>query len=650
MVNLIIDGQGIQVEEGTTVLEAAKGIDIEIPALCHHPDLTPYGACRVCVVEVIRNGRSAVTTSCDYPVEEGMEVKTNSPRALRTRKIMVDLLLSRCPNVRAVQKLAAQLGIEKPSFPTEHPEEDCILCGLCVRACDEIAEKDVLGVVERGPERKVTTAFDIPSKDCVDCNVCVPYCPTGAIAKVSGIVVKGVGRIWVRLRQLVQYLALALFLYLFVLMTREGRLPIPVNFFSLLDPLLALSSMVAARRVILGFAPAIIVVLATLAFGRVWCGWICPLGTILHLFGRVKTSIPEKFRQIKYFLLFVILFAALFGNLTLIFLDPITVLVRGLAGTVYPVLWKEMPSPAQIQPQILLVAAIPFLLILGLNLIAKRFWCRYLCPLGAFLGLLSKFAWFKRYVDKKICLDWGHCIPSCPMETIAEADLSSDPGECIMCLDCLGVCPAAATQFGKKAGPSWGHEYDPSRRQILASLATSAAGVVLLRTGLFKKEDPHLLRPPGARPEADFLAKCVRCGQCIKICPNSALRPTLFEAGLRGFSTPILMPRHAPCNYDCNACGQVCPSGAIPPLPLEEKRKAIIGTAHVDVDGCIRCMFCVKECPVEGALELVRVEGKKGEFPKVVPELCIGCGTCEHECPVEGEAAIRVYVPGVLSG
>lgn len=662
MMNLTIDSQKVQVEEGTSVLEAARGIGIEIPTLCSHPDLAPYGACRVCVVEVSHNGRSSVATSCDYLVEEGIEVKTNSPAAARTRKTMIDLLLSRCPNVRPLQHLAAQYGIEKPSFTTDHPEEDCVLCGLCVRACDEIAKKDVLGFVDRGSERKVTTAFDAPSKDCVDCNVCVPYCPTGAIEKVPGIVVKGVGRIWVWLRQVVQLALLALFLYLVYNTTRQFGTPIPANVFSRFDPLMALVSMVGSKSLILNMVPALVTILATLVLGRFWCGWICPLGTVLNLFGPNKRpGIPDRLRQVKYFLLFAFVAAALLGTLALMWLDPITIFVRPLAGTIYPaILQKTVPiepslesqsarlAQLPLKPLVYPILVLPLVIILGLNLVAKRFWCRYLCPLGALVALLSKFAWVKRYVDKNICLEWGHCLPSCPMDTIAEADLTSDPGECIMCLDCLGVCPAAATKFSPKPRPGFGFEYDPSRRQAIASIATGVAGAVLLRTDFFTSKYPFQLRPPGAKEE-QFLSKCIRCGQCIKVCPNNALHLSLFQGGLESIWSPLLVPRIGNCDYSCNACGQVCPTQAIPRLSLEEKRKAVIGTAHVDYDRCIGCAICEKECPV-GAIERVQMEGKKGKFPQVALELCIGCGTCEHECPVEGESAIRVYAPGVLPG
>jgi ferredoxin len=428
-----------------------------------------------------------------------------------------------------------------------------------------------------------------------------------------------------------------------------------VSSFSLFDPLMALTTMVASRQIIAGFAPAIVTVLVTLALGRVWCGWICPLGAILNLFGpNGRTRVPERLRQAKYVLLLLILLPAFLGSLTLMFLDPLCVFVRALGGTVYPAIQRVIGSSAQVQRPILPVLAIPFLIVLGLNLIARRFWCRYLCPLGALLGLLSRFSWIKRRVDRNVCKKWGDCVEECPMGTISKEDFTSDPAECIMCLDCKPPCPVGAVSFGKQPTPSAapeagrspslgpGHEYGFSRRQFLASLGVGAAWAGLLSTGMAKQKSPHVLRPPGAT-ESEFLSKCVRCAQCVKVCPNSALQPSLFEGGLEGFWSPILVPRVGNCDYDCNACGQVCPSGAIPPLSLEEKRKAVIGTAFVDRNRCISCMICESECPVHAIVE-VMVDGIK--FPQVMPDLCIGCGTCEYECPVEGEAAIRVYARG----
>lgn len=470
-----------------------------------------------------------------------------------------------------------------------------------------------------------------------------------------------------RVRQVVQYLALALFLYLFIRTTREGGSPIPVNLFARFDPLLALNSMLADRRAIATFAPAIITVLATLALGRIWCGWICPLGTVLDLFGtNVRRGIPERFRQVKYFLLLVVIAAALLASLPLMWLDPIDILSYSLTVAIYPTIQRAMatsaghPLPAILRgmaptavrgllhPVMYPILALP-LVILALNLVARRFWCRYLCPLGALVALLSKFSWLQRFVADS-CPKCKQCVPQCPMDTVSQEDFSSDPGECLQCLNCFAGCADASLTFKGGWSPGLGYEYDPSRRQFLASLATGVAAASLAKTGLLKSKNPYPLRPPGAREE-EFLTRCVRCGQCIKICSNNALHPALFEAGLEGVWTPMLVPRLGYCDYSCNACGQVCPSGAIPPLSLEEKRKAVIGTAYVDVDLCARCMACVYNCPV-GAVERVEVEGKVGTFPKVLPERCIGCGICEKHCPlnraVGRKAAIRVYAPGAL--
>jgi polyferredoxin len=450
-----------------------------------------------------------------------------------------------------------------------------------------------------------------------------------------------------RLRQLIQYLALALFLCLFVRTTSQGGSPIPLNLFASLDPLLALSSMLAARSAIPTFAPAIFTVLATLALGRIWCGWICPLGTVLNLFGtNVREAIPERFRQIKYFLLFVVIAAALLASLPLMWLDPITILLRPLAGTVYPAILLKtttLPERQFLQPVVYPVLALPLVIILGLNLIARRFWCRYLCPLGALVALLSKFSWLKRFAGDR-CVACKQCVRQCPMDTISDVDFGSDSAECLQCLNCFARCSVSSLDFKGGWSPGFGYEYDPSRRQFLASLAAGVAVASLPKTGLLKDKNPYPLRPPGSREE-EFLTKCVRCGECIKVCPKNALQPALLEAGLEGIWTPMLVPRLGYCDHSCNACGQVCPSGAIPALSLEEKRKAVIGTAYVDVDRCRVCRVCYRRCPM-GAIE---VAGNRGLVPGVAPELCNGCGMCEHICPVEGEPAIRVYAPGALA-
>jgi len=181
MVTLIIDGQEIQAEEGQTVLEVARQAGIEIPTLCYHPLLEPFGACRLCVVEVIRRGRSRLETSCTHPAWDRLEVKTRSPAVIEARKVILGLMLSRCPNVPVIQDLAREYGVTEPPFSTDTPDEKCILCGLCVRTCHELVKADVLNFSQAGVERRVGPPFLEKTRQCIGCGACTIMCPTGAI-------------------------------------------------------------------------------------------------------------------------------------------------------------------------------------------------------------------------------------------------------------------------------------------------------------------------------------------------------------------------------------------------------------------------------------------------------------------------------------
>jgi MauM/NapG family ferredoxin protein len=516
-------------------------------------------------------------------------------------------------------------------------------------------------------------------------------------------------RVWIRVRKAVQIAALIIFLF-FMVATRSGfPRPALANLPMRLDPFLAISNLLSARVLLPGLALALSVLVLTVVFGRAWCGWLCPLGTVFDLFPKREITrrnpgpqVPESWRKIKYILLIATLALACLGalglfapgSLALLTLDPLTILYRSLTASIWPSLdwaitsleaaayqlpflsgpitildaWLR-PGVFPLDPMIYRLGWLYAALLAGLILldqIVPRFWCRYLCPLGGLLGWISRVALFQRQVSPD-CKDCGLCSISCPTGTIdADRDYASDPAECTMCLDCLPSCPRSTIQI---QGNLWGarrsknspetESWGPlvTRRQFLATLGLSAAAMVVARAPVAPKtRPPFRLRPPGAL-EDELMSRCLRCGVCMRACPTNALQPALTEAGVEGLWTPVLVPRLGYCDYACNACGQVCPVQAIPPLSLDEKRTQVIGKAYIDQNHCIAwsdhidCIVCEEMCPLpdkaiyleEASFATVDGDTVQVKVPHVERDRCIGCGICENRCPVTGQAAIRVY-------
>jgi polyferredoxin len=481
-----------------------------------------------------------------------------------------------------------------------------------------------------------------------------------------------------------QLLFLFLFLVLFVQTEYRGsdRIDLAVNSFFRADPLLAAGYLLAQKSYTLLFLPALLLAVSTLFLGRFFCGWICPLGTILDLIsGRIRKTGPLRFLQgnVKYFLLLPLLFAALFNVNLVGLLDPIAILVRALTFSLYPLFgdtvrqgWvglyrvlgegRDVLAPGYVLLRdhllpfretfypLAFLSLLLFLLILFLERYEKRAWCRHLCPLGTLLGLLARFSPLRR-MPPGLCDDCVDCRGHCP--TSFDRDILREE-ECIRCMECRLRCRFRRVGFGFSG--IGGGPYLPERRVLLGGLLS---GFFLASLYRFRYPDSHyrLLRPPGVRDEGEFLKKCIRCGECMKVCLKSALYPALFQAGVEGIYTPLLIPRLGYCEYNCTLCGQVCPSGAIPDLPVEEKRREVMGKAVLDRNHClpfakkISCIVCEEHCPVPGkairteAEQTVDTSGRSFELrkPYVVDELCTGCGICENVCPLEGKPAIEVF-------
>ncbi len=188
LVTLTIDNREVKVEEGTTVLEAARTVGISIPTLCHHEKLAPYTACRICVVEVDHKGWTSIDTACSRPVENNLVVRTRSEKIDRIRRTLLELMLAHAPDSAALQDLAQEYGATKDRFEKE--PSFCILCGLCVRYCDEVKKKGAIAFVNRGPEREISFIPEIASKECWNCKECFPLCPTSAL-QAAYVLVEG---------------------------------------------------------------------------------------------------------------------------------------------------------------------------------------------------------------------------------------------------------------------------------------------------------------------------------------------------------------------------------------------------------------------------------------------------------------------------
>jgi MauM/NapG family ferredoxin protein len=484
-----------------------------------------------------------------------------------------------------------------------------------------------------------------------------------------------------------------LFVVLFWLASSEGRPSWPVDFFLFSDPLVAWVHTVAGRALLgLMLVSLIFVALAAIA-GRVFCSHICPLGTLIDVsdryLGRRQTAEQnrgryQQTRRVKFLFLLVILVASLFGVSLLGFGDPIVIFTRFAAMVFYPMVmllaelglqvarpistgagWLEVTYFELLLPSFegAFFMGVLLALLLLLGRLQPRFWCRHICPLGALLGWVSRWAPYRRRVSDA-CNQCNRCVSECPAGAIHENGVTTDRSECIVCLGCVHNCPENAVRFAfQPRDPALDFQgVKISRREFIGAAVGGAAVSLGMQADIRHPSEEFvplslrhqsLIRPPGALPEPEFLRRCARCGECLRACPTNTLQPDWYRAGVEGLWAPRMNLRHAACDQSCNVCGLVCPTESIRPLSLIERRHARVGIATILRERCLpwardqQCLICEEQCPYS-AVVLEQDDRHRFGLPYVKAERCNGCGRCEDRCPVLGDSAITVAPDGEL--
>jgi polyferredoxin len=451
------------------------------------------------------------------------------------------------------------------------------------------------------------------------------------------------------------------------------------------DPLLGLVTALASRTFQTAYWLALITVALTVLFGRYVCGWVCPLGSLLHffsfLFAKLKWVKPrlDKSRHLrwKYVIFVFVLVASLFTLDFAGYLDPLSFLYRSFSTAVLPGASVSAGSGADLlhrmgipftgehltaQLKGLMIGAtfrqgavigLMFLGVILLNLVRPRFWCRYVCPAGAMLGVLARWHPVKLKIADGRCDHCRLCSLNCPSQASPDLADGWKRAECFHCYNCVSNCPQDGISFPLAAPAAKSAGIDLSRRELVFASTLGLVAAPLLTVSAAERPSEKLIRPPGALAEPQFLSKCIRCGECMKVCPTNGLQYAYDEGSLMAYWTPVLAPRIGFCDYYCSLCTQVCPTGAIRELPVKQKQQVRIGAAWIRKDRCLPyavgevCRVCESKCPtfpkavIMVDTEYFAPEGKiPVQAPIVDPELCIGCGICENKCPVEDEPGI----------
>ena len=493
------------------------------------------------------------------------------------------------------------------------------------------------------------------------------------------------GKIFHRSRIAVQIFFVLLFFFLFFYTDSSATA------FFYFDPLLTILNIIATGTIITIFLLSLATLFLTIIFGRSFCGWICPLGSINHFFSWMFSKLKKKsepldkrYLKVKYLILTGIIVSAIWGTHLGGWLDPFSLLTRSTAALSSPanyLLNQSVKAGAEgegviskgLKPvydftkknilldnphassQSIIIPGL-FILLIVMNYFRRRFFCNTLCPLGALLGLFSRIGFFRIQATEN-CSSCAACSGNCTYN--GNPDGGYMKSECLVCFNCTGDCPSEAIKLKLELPVKENRiKIDLGKRKLIGATVTGLIIAALPKTSIeAKSKAKHpFTRPPGSVGEKEFLEKCARCGNCVQSCPTGFIQPAFNETGIEGLWTPVLNAQAGSCTFNCNKCTLVCSTKAIRELTLKQKQIFKVGTAVVDKNRCytyasgFNCSVCFDKCPTpEKAIRFHETEvwgfqGRNSVVKQiyVVPDLCIGCGICENVCP-------RKDAPGIIN-
>ena len=356
-----------------------------------------------------------------------------------------------------------------------------------------------------------------------------------------------------------------------------------------------------------------------------------------------------------------------FGRIIVSFFKPIVLYVNNIIAAIanYFGNYSFYNVTVEYQPWFMLLFSALILVVLIIMVWKKeRLWCNTLCPVGTFLGLISRYSLFQICLDKEKCTHCKKCVSNCKSRCIDDVQGVVDSSRCVTCFNCIDQCKENGVRYlpigwkkdkVKRENLSLSHTsrstnaFSESRRRfisgsILAIVALPVRGEVAETMGLAPRRYPL---PPGAGSLSRFQKKCTGCQLCVSKCPAHVLKPAFLENGISGIMQPYMyFSVHKFCQFECNLCTQICPNDALQKLSLEEKKLTQVGVVHFKKEKCVvyskeeYCGACAEHCPTQA---VHMVEYKNGlTIPSITPEICIGCGACESICPVRPEAIFIV--------